>query len=255
MTKPYLPLALLAATILAGSVVHAQNSANSVVAELQAAGDQPDDPGPLAANLSPKLKRGAILRAMKTVGDWQLREAESRYNVQWTFAALYDGLLSASKATGDSRYHDRVLEVAMQNQWNLGPRSTHADDEAIGLTYLAFYAEQADQKRIAPTREAMDKLLARFSAFRVLNPGHSGTFLLTFTVLFRIVARVLRNDFAVFPNVNWRAVHARHFASRACSTTHTATDAGSKTFLPLWRFTTSGHGASSDCFPPLDRMS
>ena len=27
---------------------------------------------------------------------------------------------------------------------------------------LAFYAEQADQKRIAPTREAMDKLLARF---------------------------------------------------------------------------------------------
>jgi hypothetical protein len=33
---------------------------------------------------------------MKTVGDWQLREAESRYNIQWTFAALYDGLLAAS---------------------------------------------------------------------------------------------------------------------------------------------------------------
>jgi rhamnogalacturonyl hydrolase YesR len=161
MTKLYLPLALLAATIIAGPVAHAQNSANSAVAELQAAGDQPDDPGPLAANLSPKLKRSAVLRAMKTVGDWQLREAESRYNIQWTFAALYDGLLAASVATGDSRYHDRVLEIAMQNQWNLGPRFAHADDEAIGLTYLAFYAEQADQKRIAPTREAMVKLLAR----------------------------------------------------------------------------------------------
>jgi unsaturated rhamnogalacturonyl hydrolase len=161
MTKRFPPLALLAAAILAGSIAHAENSPNSALSELQAAGDQPDDPGPLATNLSPKLQRSAILKAMKTVGDWQLREAESRYNIGWTFAALYDGLLTASKATDDRRYHDRVLEVAQQNQWNLGPRFAHADDEAIGLTYLAFYAEQADPKRIAPTREAMDRLLAR----------------------------------------------------------------------------------------------
>src|SRR6266567_7445375 len=159
--KPLPFLVLIAAAFLASSAAPAQNPSPSAAAESQAAGDQPDDPGPLATNLSPKIKRAAVLEAMKTVADWQLKEADSRYNTQWTFAALYDGLLAASRATGDNRYHDRVLEVARQNQWSLGPRFAHADDEAIGLTYLAFYAEQAAQERITPTREGMDKLLAR----------------------------------------------------------------------------------------------
>ncbi len=159
--KPLPFLVLIAAAFLASSAAPAQNPSPSAAAESEAAGDQPDDPGPLATNLSPKIKRAAVLEAMKTVADWQLKEADSRYNTQWTFAALYDGLLAASRATGDNRYHDRVLEVARQNKWSLGPRFAHADDEAIGLTYLAFYAEQAAQERITPTREGMDKLLAR----------------------------------------------------------------------------------------------
>jgi unsaturated rhamnogalacturonyl hydrolase len=130
--------------------------------ELQAAGDQPDDPGPLATDLSPKLKRADILKAVKKVADWQLNESESRYNIGWTFAALYDGLLAASKATGDSRYHDRVLQVAEENHWALGPRFAHADDNAIGLTYLTFYAEKpAAHEWLDPTRNGMDKVLAR----------------------------------------------------------------------------------------------
>jgi len=159
--KCFLSLVLFAVSLSARSVAPGQNTPFNATAEREAAGDQPDNPGPLATNLSPKMKRMDILKAMKAVADWQLKAAESRYNIDWTYAALYDGLLAASKATGDSRYHDRVLEVARQNHWSLGPRFAHADDEAIGLTYLAFHAEQPDQERIAPTREGMDKLLAR----------------------------------------------------------------------------------------------
>jgi len=129
--------------------------------ERAAAGSEPDDPGPLATNLSPRLERRDVLRAMKKVADWQLREAEGKYNVQWTYAALYDGFLAASKATGDQRYRDRVLQVAEQNDWSLGPRVGHADDEAIGLTYLAFYAEKLDAQMVAPTRDGMNIVLAR----------------------------------------------------------------------------------------------
>jgi unsaturated rhamnogalacturonyl hydrolase len=161
MTKPLPTLVLLAAAFLTGSVASAQNPPSPATVERQAAGDQPDDPGPLATNLSPKLKRPAILKAMKAVADWQLKEAESRYNIQWTFAALYDGMLAASRVTGDSRYHDRVLEIAAQNHWSLGPRFAHADDEAIGLTYLTFHAEQPGGDRIGPTRDGMNKLLDR----------------------------------------------------------------------------------------------
>ncbi len=127
-------------------------------AERDAAGSEIDDPGPLATDLSPKIRRADILRAVKKVADWQLTAAEGRYNIQWTYAALYDGMLAASKATGDSRYRDRVLQVAKDNHWQLGPRFGHADDEAIGLTYLAL---ESSPEELAPTREGMDKLLAR----------------------------------------------------------------------------------------------
>jgi unsaturated rhamnogalacturonyl hydrolase len=139
----------------------AQNTPFNAEAERVAAGSEPDNPGPLATDLSSKMKRPAILKAMKKVADWQLKDAEGRYNIQWTYAALYDGLLAASKAIGDNRYHDRVLDVARENHWRLGPRPDHADDHAIGLTYLTLYSEKQDSERIAPTRDSMDKLLLR----------------------------------------------------------------------------------------------
>lgn len=139
----------------------AQHSEAPTTVTRDPAGDQLDNPGPLATDLSPKLTRPAIFKAMKKVADWQLKEAEGYYDIDWTYAALYDGLLAASKATGDRRYHDRVLQVAEQNHWELGPRFAHADDEAIGLTYLTFYAEDSRPEQFTPTREGMDRLVAR----------------------------------------------------------------------------------------------
>ena len=161
MKKRFLIPILTAFVFSTTFIAFAQNPPLSAEAEREAAGNQPDNPGPLATDLSPKLKRPAILKAMKKVADWQLKEAEGRYNIQWTYAALYDGLLAVSRATGDKRYRDRVLEVSRENHWSLGPRPDHADDHAIGLMYLTLYAEERDPERIAPTHEGMDKLLAR----------------------------------------------------------------------------------------------
>jgi len=138
-----------------------QTTARPPMTELAAAGDQPDDPGPLATGLSAKLKHRDIQRAMKLVADWQIKHSDDRYNIDWTYAALYDGLLAASRTTGDRRYHDWVLKVARDYKWQLAPRFAHADDEAIGLTYLTFYNESHNPEELAPTREGMDKLIAR----------------------------------------------------------------------------------------------
>jgi unsaturated rhamnogalacturonyl hydrolase len=164
MKKLILSPILFAFLLSANSALVAQNTQpaqNAAPAQRDAAGDQPDNPGPLATDLSPGLKRSDILKAMKSVADWQLKYAESYYNIQWTYAALYDGMLAASRTTGNSSYHDRVLQIAQQNQWTLGPRFEHADDQAIGLTYLTFYAEDSKPERIAPTRDQMDKLILR----------------------------------------------------------------------------------------------
>lgn len=164
MTKLIVSLILVASVSSTNSKLMAQNpqaAQNAAAVEREAAGDQPDDPGPVATNLSPKLKKAAIQKAMKMVAEWQLKHAESHYNIQWTFAALYDGMLAASRTTGDNRYHDRVLDVAKQNEWQLGPRFEHADDQAVGLTYLSFYAQDPIRERIDPTQDRMTKLLAR----------------------------------------------------------------------------------------------
>lgn len=129
-------------------------------------GDSPDDPGPLARDLSPQFKRTNVRAAVQKVADWQLRVAEPKFNAQWTFAALYDGLLAASTATGDPRYRDAVLHFAEQQHWKLlNERFPHADDMALGQAYLDLYLAdppaQRKPERIADTKAILDRLIAR----------------------------------------------------------------------------------------------
>lgn len=159
--KRILPFLMLCFALVLRLPAPAQNTPPSTDPERAAAGDEPDNPGPLATNLSQAMRRAEILKAMKLVADWQLRHAEGRYNIDWTYAALYDGMLAASRATGDPRYHDRVLQIANENHWQLGPRLEHADDQHIGLTYLTFYSEDRNPNHLAPTKDNLDKLLAR----------------------------------------------------------------------------------------------
>jgi len=141
-------------------------SAKVVPVDGNAAGDAPDNPGPLATGLSSVIKPKAIAAAMKKVADWQVAYAEPHFNKQWTFAALYDGLLAASKTTGDPKYRDAVLHLAERSDWTLlDARFPHADDQALGQAYLDLYRDdsKASRKpvRMANTKEIMDRLIVR----------------------------------------------------------------------------------------------
>jgi unsaturated rhamnogalacturonyl hydrolase len=125
-------------------------------------GDAPDDPGPLATGLSPVLTHKNIRKAARKVADWELARAEPVFNQQWTFAALYDGLLAASKTTGDPRYHDAVVKMAEHFDWKmLDDRFPHADDMAIGQSYLDLYLENRAPIREADTKAILDRLVVR----------------------------------------------------------------------------------------------
>jgi unsaturated rhamnogalacturonyl hydrolase len=126
------------------------------------AGDAPDNPGPLASDVSPALTHAAIRHAARKVADWQLVHAELVFNQQWTFAALYDGLLAASTLTGDPRFHDAVLNMAERFHWKLlDDRFPHADDMALGQSYLDLYIEKHDPVRDADTKAILDRLVVR----------------------------------------------------------------------------------------------
>jgi len=124
-------------------------------------GDDAANPGPMATDLKPVLKKKEIEKAIRKVADWQVRTAKSRFSTDWTFAALYDGLLAASRATGNAAYRDAVLRFAEKTGWKLGPRFAHADDEAVAQSYLELDMEQAAPERVAAMQEEADKLLAR----------------------------------------------------------------------------------------------
>ena len=125
-------------------------------------GDSPDDPGPLATGLSAELKTKDIDAAMKKVADWQVKVAEANFNRQWTFAALYDGLLAASKTTGDQAYRDAVLHFAEKSGWMLlNSRFPHADDQAMGQSYLDLYFQDKQPVRMTDTKTILDKLIVR----------------------------------------------------------------------------------------------
>jgi unsaturated rhamnogalacturonyl hydrolase len=133
-----------------------------VSTERNAVGDAPENPGPLATDLSADLTHAAIRKAAKKVADWQLARVESTFSQQWTYAALYDGMLAASRTTGDPRYHDAMVKMSESFDWKLlNNRFPHADDMALGRTYLDLYRDNRDATRMADTKATMDRLIVR----------------------------------------------------------------------------------------------
>jgi rhamnogalacturonyl hydrolase YesR len=123
------------------------------------AGDTPEVAGPLATDLSSAMDRDAIGKAMRKVGDWQLERSRNDFNQDWTFAALYRGFLAAADSLHDDEYRDALLEVGKKFEWQLGPRKTHADDQAIGYVYLKLYRQYHDAMMLAATKAEFDRML------------------------------------------------------------------------------------------------
>ncbi|MBS1821146.1 MAG: glycoside hydrolase family 88 protein [Acidobacteria bacterium] len=159
-------LGLFAGTVGVALAQAPSTTASKPVPDSKASGDAPDDPGPLATDISAELKPKAIQHVVKKVAAWQVKVAEPTFNRLWTYAAMYDGLLAASKATGDPAFRDAVLKYSEQEKWELlDYRFPHADDEAMGKAYMDLYLGDAKGARkpirMANTKEIMDRLVAR----------------------------------------------------------------------------------------------
>jgi len=153
---------LTASAQIAQPKAPAGQPATPLAVERASAGDSLDDPRPLATDLSPALTNAAIRKAAQKVADWQLARAEPLFNQQWTYAALYDGLLAASETTGNPRYHDAVVKMAEHFDWELlDARFPHADDMALGRSYMDLYLETHEPVRVADTKAILDRLVVR----------------------------------------------------------------------------------------------
>ena len=123
-------------------------------------GDDPDDGGPIATDLSASLDPAAVGKAMRKVGDWQLTRSQEYFDRIWTWSVLYSGFMAASDSLGDAKYRDAMEAMSKKFDWQLRSHLPDADDQSVGQTYLELYLLKKDQAMIAPTHAELDALLA-----------------------------------------------------------------------------------------------
>jgi rhamnogalacturonyl hydrolase YesR len=154
-------IALSLLGICAACAIGAQQSPPGLANRPTAApGDAPDDAGPLATDLSPALTRRDIGRAMERVADWQLQRLPAEAQYDWTFAALYAGMMAVPDAVAGDKYREAMRHIGEELGWQPGPRLLHADDQAVSQMYLEQYMVHKDEAMLAATRARMDAEMA-----------------------------------------------------------------------------------------------
>src|SRR5262249_27833543 len=89
--------------------------------------------------------RSFIKDRMSKVADWQRANPNHRL-YDWTNGAFYAGIFAAYETTQSPRLMTAMMEMGEKNQWKPGPRFDHADDIAIGQTYIDLYRIKKDKK-------------------------------------------------------------------------------------------------------------
>lgn len=106
-----------------------------------------------------------IQDTLRLVTDWQLSQIANTQmphfdETGWVQASFYIGLAHWAAATENKRYFEVIRKLGRRNNWQLGPRLYHADDQAIGQVYAAAFDHYGDLRMIAPMAAQFDRVLA-----------------------------------------------------------------------------------------------
>ena len=136
-------------------------------------GDDPEDGGPIARDLSASLDPAAVGVAMRKVGDWQMARSEPYFDRIWTWSVLYSGYMAAADSLGEVKYRDAMETMGKKFDWQLRSHLPDADDQSVAQTYLELYLLKKDPAMLAPARSELDALLAAPHVSRRAGKGIS----------------------------------------------------------------------------------
>jgi unsaturated rhamnogalacturonyl hydrolase len=134
-------------------------------------GSDPDDPGPLAKDLSPAITKAAVGTAMRKVADWQLGQSQQYFTAVdhakqldgriWTWSVLYAGYSAAATTLPEERYRAAMEKIGQAYDWGLRAAVPGGDDQSIAQMYLELYLADKKPEQIAPIKTALDAVLAK----------------------------------------------------------------------------------------------
>lgn len=127
--------------------------------EMRHFGDAPENPGPIATDLSTSIRPAAVAKAMRKVADWQLARSQPYFDRVWTWSALYVGFLAAADSLNEPKYRDAMMAMGQKFEWKMRGGRPNADDESLGQAYLDLYLQKKDPAMIDPTKAVLDSIL------------------------------------------------------------------------------------------------
>lgn len=125
------------------------------------------------AGCGPDAVRGAdpeVVEVMRRACQWQLANLSDHWtwrsgrkapieSTSWIRSVFYAGVMATWKTTGDGAFLDATLDWAGSNEWKLGPRLRHPDDQCAGQTYVELYALDPEPDRIASLKRTLEAML------------------------------------------------------------------------------------------------
>ena len=123
-------------------------------------GDDPDDAGPIATDLSYKATPKEVAKAMRKVADWQLQRSQPYFDRIWTWSVLYTGFMATSESLHDPKYRDAMEGMGKKFDWQLRSHLPDADGQSLGQTYLELYLQKKDPVMMRGTQSELDALIA-----------------------------------------------------------------------------------------------
>ncbi len=153
---------------MSGRTLRARTTAAAAAVALLALGC-----GPGRRTATDELRsHAAIVATMERVADWQLAHlvyeaplpdggTQPVTDTEWVRGAFFAGVMATARATGKRSYLDAAIALGEKNGWRPGPRPRHADDLCVAQTYLELFLLERDPRRIRPTIERLDAIVAR----------------------------------------------------------------------------------------------
>lgn len=134
------------------------------------------------------LDKDNVTNTANRVADWQLSHMGSfdyvrtfqdhtEYSKGWIQGALFVGLDRWANTTSNTRYQQAVIAKGEMNEWKLGDKTWHADDQVIGFSYAAVAERTNDLSLLEPTKIAFQEILgdrAMNSLEYFPDPTHQG---------------------------------------------------------------------------------
>ena len=112
---------------------------------------------------NPVLKKDSILKQMKIVAAWQIKEFEAGKvkipKTNWENGALYAGMMALKQIDDDKAYYDFLYGIGESNNWDMGRNRLFADDYCVAQLYTQLYLQHKDPKMIAKWTALADTIV------------------------------------------------------------------------------------------------